>query len=183
MIAMGRRKTVEGAMANPAMTFYCPPSLKDSFSDLCKSLNVSLSERLRDLMNKDISSNGGKVKIEFNYALKDGERVGVTEQEKKMRVLLQKDLIIVQNKVSQSAFEVMCRFAQKLSPLGPFNNGFSDSKKIQLCIAELDKYEIEGNEPFTLSHKLSFITYLELTVKRLGLEKELSEHRQKKTNQ
>ena len=165
---MGRRKTISEAGPCPAMTFYCPPSLKEIFKvKVCVPLDVSISERLRTLMHRDVEEHNGGMKVE-EYPMEDKEyelrKLLKTEGD------LEKILCSEAYDAHRTIYDVLYAFSLKL--LGRKEIGDLETLK-----QKLHQYDLDGSEPFDDRHLEYFIQLVETRIQREKLHGEIKAFR------
>jgi hypothetical protein len=164
---MGRKKLIANNEKCPAMTTYIPVGLKTQEQTVAKKYGVSLSARIRKIMEDDIKVNMGEVLPDFDFEDKKSERNRLKETEAKLFKMLESENL--PNR--KNAYDTMKAFAMFL--------GTDDKlvKNIDEVLVQIINYEIKDSDPFTASVRETFVQYLEAAVERRAIEAELEAHR------
>jgi hypothetical protein len=167
---MGRPKTVEGADGTVStMMCYVPSVLRIAFDKMCVERGFgSRSERIRDLMTRDLSEYKGEAShFDFPYEDKKRELLKLMQDEDKLVKDLQKEEL----ERKRSAYDELCAFAVTLSGVKTLTK---DTAKV---LYKLHHYNFSGKEPFTKRHLEMFIQRYEIMIKRQVLQAEIDAHR------
>jgi hypothetical protein len=166
---MGHRKIIASDEKIPAMTTYIPQKLKVAEQAVAKKFGVSLSARIRKIMEDDVKVNlGGEVKPDFDYEDKKKVRIALKKREKELEKMLQSEYL---ERAKRNAYEVLAGFAVSLGTDGTL------TKNIDKVLVQLHHYEVQDGDPFNGSTLETFIDYIEVVLERRAIEAELKEHR------
>ena len=166
---MGRtRKIADEGERLPAMTIYMPQSLKKAEQAICKKIGVSLSNRVRFLVERDIAEHEGvNVQPEFDYEEKKSQRKKLKKLEDDYFKMLVSE--VLPNR--KTAFETLVGLAVFLG------SDATLTKDIDAVLVKLHHYDAQAGDPFSDSTLETFICYLEGVLERRAIEAELKAHR------
>jgi len=165
-----RKVTKEADEKIPAMTAYVPQSLKKAEQRVAQHLGVSLSERIRTLMEKDVAEfEGDNFQELFDLDAKYSERDKWKSTEDKML----KNLENTKSTTRLPTFKVLCQFVTQFGADKQLTEG------LDAALSKLWLYKYKGNEPFAESTLFDFIRYLEAVMNRRRVESEIWGYKQK----
>ena len=179
---MSHPRTVSSATENNnAMTFYCPPSLKNKFDAFCKAKGVTKSECLRKHMESDIEGVGGSLKADFDYR---GAQLRIDILSKELGKL-GKTLSFGSDKGGQTLFEVLCKFCVDKLGAETVEKCSGQSREVELVFnsalkVKLYEHLYVGSEPFSDSNLEAFIRYVERQIEFKALVADCRSHRKSK---
>lgn len=166
---MGRKRQIKDSNgATSTMMVYAPDSLKSAFDDMCKIRGFSRSERIRDLMTKDMADwKGEAYSTDFDYEGKKRELRKLLKDEDGLTKDLQKE----QLDTKRSAYEELCIFAAS------FGSDETLTENSDQVLSELYNYNYTGREVFSKNSLEMFIQMYEIVLRRRELQIELDAHR------
>jgi hypothetical protein len=165
---MGRRKIVDNDESVPAMTTYVPRKLKVAEQGICKMYGVSLSNRVRFLLERDVAEHSGvNVKPDFDFEDKKSERIKLKKTEDVLCKMLECENLANR----KNAYDTMVALAVSLGTDGTLTKNIDD------VLVQLNQYEVGDRDPFNDSTRETFVEYLETVLKRRAIEAELKAHR------
>jgi antitoxin component of RelBE/YafQ-DinJ toxin-antitoxin module len=172
MMEKKRRKITANDEKLPAMTTYIPEKLKKAEQAICNKLGVSLSSRIRNLMEKDIAEHSGiDLQPEFDYNEKKSQHIKLRKAEDTLYNRLTSEVLPTNHR---PAYETLVSFAVSLGT----DDGLT--RNIEDVLKQLHFYDIQPSDPFFASTLETFIQYLEVVLERRGVEAELKTHRRKR---
>lgn len=168
MIAMGRKKTVEGDTSHSTThTFYEAPDRWKLFQEIADSLGFTASELLRQKISEVLQQySQGELKQKFDLDSKKAERLRLKKNAWNLQKLLDRTL-----PNHRSVYETLCAFSGTDRAL---KNG------LDKALGKMEVYICDGSEPFTDTHVEDFVGYLETVKKIRTIEAEIKAYRRSK---